>query len=365
MVRASCVLWLAAVSGFAQTNPNVILRQEFQKDTDGWSALGTDAEVRAEAPAAGAPEGSGKLVFSYELTKDKHSGAVIRAPEGFAHAQRIRFRIRSDRATPMGLLLSEKKPGGGNYVAWFWLPAGDWQQVDLTPADFTATDGPGDPVDSDGKLDLDAVEGIGLFDLEQFFGELPAAPLPVVVSDLSGKRTVEIEEFEILSSGEPAPAAKVASLAAFDRDFLDWVTLGGMNLKLSEKDNPLGESALEADYQPVDGRMEVLLRRVSGPALAKTTRLQFDIASERETTLVVSLEMKKPGGGQGPRFTLPIYPPGNKEVFHVDVKLADFDGQGRFDPAQWRSLAIVDVTAMGGGDTGANRLWIGNVRAVQ
>lgn len=80
---------------------------------------------------------------------------------------------------------------------------------------------------------------------------------------------------------------------------------------------------------------------------------------------MVSIEMKKPGGGQGPRFTLPIFPPGGKELFHVDLKLADFEGQGQFDPAQWRSLAIVDVSTASGGQPGANRLWIGNVRAVE
>jgi hypothetical protein len=362
------MLSLAAAAGFAQTATDVVLHQQFQGDADGWTVSGTDAEVRAEAPAANQPGSAGKLIFSYELSPGKHSGAVLPAPQGFARAQRIRFRIKSDRATAMGLLLSEKKPGGGNYAAWFWLPADEWQQVELTPADFTATDGPGDPVDQDGKLDMDAVEGIGLFDLTQFFAALPAAAdIPVVVNQASGKRTVAMEDFEVLSSPAPAPAGagSGAALESFDRDFLDWVTLGGMDLKLSAAGNPLGERAMEAAYRQVDGQLEVLMRRVSGAGAANSKRLEFDIASERETTLVVSIEMKKPGGGQGPRFTLPIYPPGGKEVFHVDLKLADFEGHGQFDPAQWRSLAIADVTTAGGGQAGANRLWIGNVRAVE
>ena len=363
MMRALSLLTLAAAAAFAQAPSDVVLRQTFQEDTGGWTALGNDTEMHAEKPAGDEP---GKLVFSYELTKDKHSGAIIAAPEGFARAQRIRFRIQSDRSTAMGLLLSEKKPGGGNYAAWFWLPAGVWQQVELTPADFTATDGPGDPVDPDGKLDMDTVQGLGFFDLTQFFNDLPAAQqMPIMLSQASGRRTISIEQFEILSSPpEPPAAGQGAPLEAFDRNFLDWVTLGGMDLELSQAGNPLGERALQAAYQPSAGQAEVLLRRISGAGTANAKRLEFDIASEREVTLVVSLEMKKPGGGQGPRFTLPIYPPGGREVFHVDLKLADFDGQGRFDPAQWRSLAIVDVTAIGG-PAEANRIWIGNVRAVE
>ncbi len=80
---------------------------------------------------------------------------------------------------------------------------------------------------------------------------------------------------------------------------------------------------------------------------------------------MVALEMSKPGGGQGPRYTMPIYPPGGREVFHVDLKLDSFDGpEGHFDPARWRTIAILDITASGGGAEGPNTLWIGNLQAV-
>lgn len=266
-MRAIFVLSLAALASSAQTADDVILRQQFQQDTGGWTILGNDAEVHAEPSAARLAGSAGKLIFSYELSPGQHSAAVLPAPPGFAHAQRIRFRIMSDRATAMGLLLSEKKPGGGNYAAWFWLPGGEWQQVELTPADFSATDGPGDPVDQDGKLDLDQVEGLGLFDLTQFFASLPGTTdIPIIVAQASGKRTVSIQDFEVLRSPSTAPVlAKGAALTSFDRDFLDWVTLGGMDLKLSSAGNPLGERAMEAAYQQVDGQLEVLMRRVSRP----------------------------------------------------------------------------------------------------
>lgn len=366
MFRAVSLLCLAAAAALAQAPADIVLRQQFQTDTEGWTSLNPEAELRVETPTLAGEQAAGRLVFSYDLGGGKRSGAIMRAPEGFERARRIRFRAQSDHATGMALLLTEKKPGGGNYAAWFWLPAGQPQTVELTPADFTATDGPGDPVDSDGKLDLDSVEGIGLFDLTQFFGEVPTAPgAPIVLTAPDGHNTVTLQDFEILAT--PAPSAhNPANLASFnDRDFLDWVTLGGMDLTFSPSANPIGGRALEAAYRQLNGQMEVMLRRVSGEGLAKATRLQFDIASERESTLVVSVEMKKTGGGQGPRFTLPIYAPGDKELFHVDLKLADFQGDGRFDPAQWRSLAIIDITNTGGGDPAENHIWIANVRAVE
>ena len=104
------------------------------------------------------------------------------------------------------------------------------------------------------------------------------------------------------------------------------------------------------------------MRRVANAQLAAAKRLVFDVASEREATLLVVVEMPQPGGGTGPRFTMPVYPPGGREVFHVDLKLEDFQGAGQFDPARWRTLAILD---MSGADGGPNTLWIGNLAAAK
>jgi hypothetical protein len=276
--------------------------------------------------------------------------------------------VKTDHATALGLLLSEKKPGGGNYSAWFWSPANTWQWIEFTPADFTLSDGPNDPKDADGKLDLADVEGIGLFDLGQFFAQMPENPdFHVVVHVEKGQHTITMESFEVLSSPPALPPLPSGGLrlSTLDRNFLDWVTLGGMNLKLNPGPNPLNGAALEASYQQMEGQLQLLVKRVNSAGMDKAKRLVFDIASEHDVTLMVSLEMTRPGGGQGPRFTLPIYPPGGKEVFHVNLALADFQGDGKFDPAQWRSLAIVDITVAGGGVPEANTIWIGNVAALK
>jgi hypothetical protein len=356
----------ATIGSLAQRQSSVLLFQAFEKDASGWTAMGEGAEVHTTSDIARVRPGHKSLEFSYDLAPKKFAGAVLGAPENFAQMQSLRFFARTDHNTAVGVLLSEKKPGGGNYAAWFWAPANTWQAIELTPADFTVTDGPNDPVDPDGKLDLDQVEGIALFDLAQFFGRMAAsADVPMRVAASSGRHSLLLESFEV-SSTAPAREAAAPGTVPIDlpgRDFLQWITPGAVDLKVSGSGGPLGPRSLQAAYTPAEGQLEALVRRVSNPQLAQAKRLVFDVASEHETTLVVALEMTKPGGGQGPRFTTQVYPPGGREVFHVDLKLENFTGEGHFDPARWRSIAILDVTGSAGGGGEPNTLWIGNVQA--
>jgi hypothetical protein len=273
------------------------------------------------------------------------------APPAMARMQRLRLWVKTDRDTPVAVLLSETKPGGGNYTAWFWSPANAWQQIDLTPADFVLADGPQDPKDADGKLDLDQLQAVGVLDLASFF------PAP---SALAGPRTMWIDDFAAIAG--PAPAEESAMrIDNFDRGFLPWISTGAMELKLAQADNPLREPALEARYEQRDNPLPVLLRRIANYDLAKAARLDFDVASDEETTLVVALEVKRPDAAQGPRFTLPIFPPGKREVFHVSVKLEDFQGQGKLDPAQLKTLIVTDPAGAGDAVGTHNRIWIGKV----
>ena len=320
----------------------------------GWSAMGTGASVAAEGQA---------VALHYEIGDGKNSGMAMAAPAAMAHMQRLRFRVKPDHATALGVVLSEKKPGGGNYIAWLWARANEWQDVELTPADFTASDAPNDAVGADGRLDLDQVESIGLFDLTQFFATLRArGGAAVVVDDAPGPHTLWVDGFAV--STEP-PAGRPAQVGS--RGVREWVTPGGMDLKISDSENPLGAPALVASYQRVEGAFVALVRREPARESAKATRIEFDIASEHEGTVIVALEERKPGGGEGPRYTLPIFPPGGREPFHVELKLADFrgpEGAGPFDPAKWRTTVLMDVTNADGGSPGNNTMWVGNVQAL-
>jgi hypothetical protein len=348
-MRLLIALVLGAVAATAQQSPDVVLHQTFETDTAGWAAFGQGAAVHVTNHA---------LALTYEVRPKQIAAAFLSVSAAFARLQQLRFRVKSDHDTALGVILSEKQPGGGNYNAWFWAPANTWQDIELAPADFVASDGPTDPVDADGKLDTDSLQGIGIVDIAQLFAGAPDNPeFPVVIDRASGAHTILVEDFQVLGTPRQHPAAGV--IDTFDRGFLQWVTLGGMELKLSTADNPLGKRALQAKYQQVEGQFELLTRRLSNFDLSKAASLAFDIASEQESTMVISLELK-----QGGRYNLTIYPPGRREVFHVNVKLADFEGPGKLDPAQLKSLTIADITSANGGAPATNTIWIGKVETL-
>jgi hypothetical protein len=241
----------------------------------------------------------------------------------------------------------------------FWSPAGMWQQIELTPRDFELSDGPTDPKDPDGKLDLDQVEGIGMIDLAIYFENAVERDKIVVTKATPGSHTILIENFEVRSIG---PTSAPNTIDAFDRGFLQWMTPGGMSLRFVPETGPLGEPSLKATYEETSGPFAFMARRVGGLDLAKAKRLTFDLASENEATIMVALETK-----QGGRYHQTIYPPAGRKVFHVDLNLGDFEretdtGPEKFDPSQWKTIGFTDISGAIGGGTSANTFWLGNLR---
>ncbi|HXK03356.1 MAG TPA: hypothetical protein VMS37_13195 [Verrucomicrobiae bacterium] len=348
-MRLTSVLLFAVQGLLAQPDPLILLHHTFSGGTSGWTVLGQGGTVRAT---------EGALEFAYEVKAKHFALAVLPAPPDTVRLKRLRFRAKTDHDTALAVLLSERKPGGGNYIAMFWSPAGTWQAIELTPADFSMSDGANDPVDADGRLDLDQVEGIGITDVAQFFVAQPENPeTPIAIDRAGGAHTLQIADFEMLG-GTPPAARPPLAIDRFDRGYLEWVTLGAVKLRLAPAGNPLNESALEASYEQTQGRYGVLLRRLAQLDLSKATGVAFDIASKVDTTVIVSLELKN-----GRRFNQTIYPPPNSEVFHVSLKFSDFSGDGKLDPSLLKSMALTDVTAAEGGGQ-PNTLWIGKVQGI-
>ncbi len=140
----------------------VSLRQTFEKGEEGWVAYGPGAQVRITHEPANVKEGSGALELDYKVVPNQFGSAVLLVGDGSLQKMaRLRFWLKTDVATAVAVVLSEKKPDGGDYAAWFWSPKDRWQLIDFTGADFALNEGPGDAKDPNGKLDLDRYRAWG------------------------------------------------------------------------------------------------------------------------------------------------------------------------------------------------------------
>lgn len=354
-MRLSVFLFVTALAS-AQT-------YNFETDESGWMVLGSGGSVHIVRGAKEAKSGSGALKFDYEVAPKSAAVAIVPTPSGVPQMQSLRFWIKTTASTPVAVILSERKPGGGDYAALFWSPAGDWHRVELGLSDFIANDGPNDPKDSDGKLDLDQVQAIGVVDLAFFLSNIPENPdMPVIIERASGSRSIFLDDFEI----SPKPPAMKASNAIddFAAPPLRWMTPGGVSMNLSVR-NPLNEPALEATYeQKVDG-FPVMVRRV--PGVDKGDRLELDLASAQDADIMISLEEHRPGR-QGPRFNYTVDVPASRKPVHKTIAFSDFKPEditsdARVDASLVKTITLVDITASSTGRNEHNTLWVGRVLA--
>ena len=358
------LLCATAVTALGQPSSDLLLRHDFDTNSEGWVAMGPNASVGTTNRVGSAKQGRGALEFRYDLSKT-FAAAVLPIDFALQRMKRIRFWAKSDHDTSVALLLAEHKPGG-DYTAWFWAPAGQWQLIEFTPADFAVGDGPKDPVDPNGKLDLDQVEGIGILDLAYFRNTLrQSGATNLIIAEASGDHTLLVDEFEVLSSASPEKTtpANAMRLDGFDRGFLQWVTIGGMKLSLKNK-------AMEVVYQRTEGKIALLTQRLSQMNLSKTKAVSIDLSSE--TVIALSIELKMAGGGSGPRYsaTIPVKASAGTDPQHVELSFSDFDhdenspaGPPMLDPTIIKSIWVVDISAMVGGELGPNKLVISALNA--
>lgn len=355
------------VTAHGQAPAPPLIQATFEDGVGGWAGLGTTAKVAPTNEAASVHGGKGALRFDYAVAKGQLNALLLPTPGGkLAGAKSFDFWVKADHAAPLILMLSEK--GGGHYTALFTAPAGQWQQVTLAPADFTLGESKDDPKDPDGRLDLEQVEAVGVFDFSQLFAQADAA-LATALGIQTGPRSLLLDDFSV-SAAPAAPAdpkADASVIESFAHPQLAWAGLGGVTLSRDTK--TLGGPALQAAYRPEAGRIIGILRPLAPGALARRTRLTFSLASAKPTTLLVHLEER--GGG---KYNSLLEAKGGSTAQTVGVAVADFragddsqDVNGKLDMDQVNQFAVLDLSGLlgdpGAGGGADNTVWIGAITA--
>lgn len=362
-------LSLAVVSVYAATP---ILRSTFDDSTGAWAVMGGTGTLRLTRDAAEERESRPSLAFDYEIAAKKFGAAILRVePASLATMDQIHFWVKSDHATTIAVVLSEK--GGGNYTAMAWSPGGVWQEVKIQPRDFSLGDRVSDPPDPDGQLDVDQVQGIGIADLGQLFGAAQAnARMPFVVSQSAGNHTLLVSGFEVLSGASAGASTGNDKLVidGFDGPQLSWLSPGGATLRLDTSRDHAPGPAMEVAYNLVDEAAIYFARNLPPEIPANITHISFDIAAEKPAQLIFSLQEKGSGRGEGPRYHTTVEVRGGGKTDHRDLALSAFvldqngppDTTGALNIAKGKTLGIGDISAAANGDHGPNRIWLSNMR---
>ena len=270
------------------------------------------------------------------------------------------------------MVLTEKGPGGGVYSAAFWSPKQRWQHIELLPEDFALNEGPADPKDTNGRLDVAEVQGMGFIDLGQFFGSISEdREYPLFLKTMTGTHYIHVDDFEILR-GRAAPEAQRSRIGDPTRGFISWFTLGGATLSLSKPGYPLESAAYEVNYDQTQTKYVAIVHVLSNLDLGTATQLRFDVASLKPATLIVYLEERSPGNDVGPRYSSALEVAGGSTPSRKTLAISDFvhdptgpaDPDGRLSPGRLRSISLIDVTGATLSGPERNTLWISSIEAI-
>jgi hypothetical protein len=345
-----------------------LLQSTFDNDPGAWTVMGGNGTLRVTRDGANQRDGKPSLAFEYEIGPKKFGAAILPVePGALATMDQIHFWIKTDYATSIAVILSER--GGGNYSALAWSPGGAWQEVQFAPRDFTLGERPNDPPDPDGKLDTDQVQGVGITDLGQLFGAAPAnSDMPIALDRHPGKHTLLINGFDALAGAAADPKDKLV-IDPFVTPQFSWVSPGGATFRLDSSNEHSPAAAMEVSY-PSDKGVVYIARSLPQEIPANISHISFDIASAHPVQLVFALQLKSSGRGEGPRYNTTVEVKGGGKSDHRDLALSAFtlDQNGPPDPGNGlkiekaKNFSIVDISAATGDAHGPNKIWISNLR---
>ena len=357
-----------AAAAFGQNPTTDIIKTRFEDGDGGWTIFGGEGKVSVTGDAVNVKEGKAALRYDYPIAKGKVGFLAHGVPDGgLSGAKSLGFWIKADYAALIMVTLNEKD--GGRWNAAFTAPAGAWQRVELTPAEFDVSDGPDDPKDPNGKLDLDKVDGFGLVDVGQFFVQLDNELLNKVFNIKSGEHTLYLDDFLIsekaLPNGAETPQDSIW-IDSFKRPQTAWAGLFGARVSSVEA-KPLNARGLEASYRQAPDAYPGVARAVKRGSLAGTTKLAFDAASVRPAELNIQLE--EVGGG---KYNAQVSLEGgtnakSKELVFTTMKPADDskDTNNKLDLDQVKQILILDLAGPLNQVDQENTLWLTNLRAVK
>ncbi len=300
LLLIALLLMLCGWPAGAQPGEEGVLRYwDFEENTGSWSSFNAQAVLGLTAAAENVLAGTSALELQYLFQPSGSrevqvaGNALAALPGGVPGLASISLGIKTSDTTTCVVGLMEG--GGGAYLVPVFCPAGTWQRVHVTLADFVPVEELPDP---DGRLDPIQVSGCGVLDASGFLAGLGQA-LPFAGFQ-PGARRLWVDEVRLLSTDLPpetialpaeSPAAVV--IDSCDRETIRFVVLGGEEWKAArEAQGEAGPGYYRFEYTLPGGTLVALLRVLPAGRLAQTQALHFSARCDRSLRLVVSVEEK-------------------------------------------------------------------------
>ncbi len=365
LIGALSVAALVASTGSGFAQGNALVHNSFESNEESWVALGENTKVGVTNTTTNVKAGKGSLQYSYTIAKGGMGAAILPVnPPALAKMKSIRLWIKSDQSTT--LIVSIQERNGGRYMAGFNAPKDEWQKVELSASDFNLNEGPNDPKDPNGKLDLDQVENVAIGDIGQFLAQGDAAIVDLFGIKL-GAHNVYLDEFEISEDALPSSSTTgpmEVALDTFAHPQVAWMGVGGIKLSQAAGKIPPGK-ALQVDYKQQAGKIAGLVRSIKRGNLDGMKTINVSVVSAKACKLLIQVE--ESGGG---KYNTMVDVPGGNELKKISVPFSEMgaaddskDSNGKLDAEQINQLVIIDIYGIAGIGEGDNTLWIGNVKA--
>jgi hypothetical protein len=337
------------------------VNQNFKETAGGWTTVGASAKASVSHDAEITSPIAGALKLEYAITKGDFSAIYLPVISGdWARAKSIKFRVHTDANTLLAVTLQEQD--GGKYLSLIQAPKDAWQTVELSTSDFILGQDPGDPKDPDGKLDMDRISNISIFDVSQFFLAIDNPGLSELLDIKKGNHALYLDSFVVSTEAVPTSAASTGDDVQIDtlvHPQIAWLGLGVSKISRSTE-KPLDGPSLRVDYHQRPGKPCVITRSISSWLLTGSKTLSLDLASAQPAQLIVQLEQV-----DGGKYNMSVAVAGGSVVQHKKLLLSGFirsddskDTETKPHLALVKSITIIDASGMISQADHDNTLWV-------
>ena len=339
---------------------------DFEQDVEGWALYQIDGGNFGEDPdsklavtrePARVKSGKGSLSYAHDVVPGTLRLLAYTRELDLKGMKSLRFSVRSSAATSIVVSLAERS--GASWQCAVSVRADTWETLSVNLDEFTV-DEPGK--DDNGKLDLDAVTGLHVFDIAGF--------LATLVPELKGVRTLNLDD--VAFTRESAPFTTGATPPAYVIDTFEsaavrWAPLSvqfGDSIKLRLHDAPLtidsgapeggGKQSLKFTAPRPAGKVHGVLRSIEKIDVSKAKALEMWVRTSADGTYLVNLE-EKDGSRYDHVVTLAASDGWKKlTLAWSDFKLADDsrDENDKLDAGELKQILVADATSLLGGAPG-------------